>query len=60
MADGDDLTDEGLVDAISSESLTSPPVLLGVAAPDSDEIVTDPVVAGTGSEEIWRKRRQKQ
>jgi len=57
--DDGDLTEEGLADAISSESLTSPPVLLGVAPPDSDEIVTDPVAAGTGSEEIWRKRRQK-
>jgi len=59
LSDDSDLTDEGLADALSSESLISPPVLLGVAPPDSDEIVTDPVVAGTGSEEIWRKRRQK-
>jgi hypothetical protein len=53
---GDD-TDAG-IDALSSESLTSPPVLLGLAEPPTDEIVTDPVVTGTGSEEIWRKRRQ--
>ena len=46
------------VAALSSDSLTSPPVLLGVAGPPTDEIVTDPVVTGTGSEEIWRKRRQ--
>lgn len=46
------------VAALSSESLSSPPVLLGLAEPPSDEIITDPVVTGTGSEEIWRKRRQ--
>jgi len=51
---GDDL---GL-DALSSEALTSPPVLLTLSEPGADEIVTDPVVTGTGSEEIWRKRRQ--
>lgn len=56
---GDDISDDALIDAISSESLTNPPVLLGVAPPAADEIVTDPVVTGTGSEEIWRKRRQK-
>lgn len=54
------LTEEGLTDAVSSDSLTRPPVLLGVAPPSPDEVVTDPVTAGTGSEEIWRKRRQKQ
>ncbi len=54
-----DLSDEGQSDAVSSESLINPPVILGVAPPSADEIVTDPVVAGTGSEEIWRKRRQK-
>ena len=60
LGDGDsDLSDEGQSDAVSSESLISPPVILGVAPPSTDEIVTDPVVAGTGSEEIWRKRRQK-
>jgi len=46
------------VDALSSETLTSPPVLLSVSEVPTDEIVTDPVVTGTGSEEIWRKRRQ--
>jgi len=46
------------VDALSSEALTSPPVLLSVSEVPTDEIVTDPVVTGTGSEEIWRKRRQ--
>ena len=45
---------------VSSESLTAPPVVLGVAPPATDEIVTDPVTTGTGSEEIWRQRRQKQ
>lgn len=46
--------------AVSSAALTNPPVILGIAPADSDEIVTDPVVTGAGSEEIWRKRRQKQ
>lgn len=49
---------EAGIEALSSESLASPPVLLGVAEPPTDEIITDPVVTGTGSEEIWRKRRQ--
>ncbi|RAK68552.1 filamentous hemagglutinin N-terminal domain-containing protein [Phenylobacterium kunshanense] len=57
---GSELTDEEAAAQVSSETLTSPPVLLGVAAPDPDEIVTDPVVTGAGSEEIWRQRRQKQ
>jgi len=58
---GDDagLSEEALVAALSSESLTDPPVLLGVAPPSTDDVATDPVTAGTGSEEIWRKRRQK-
>jgi filamentous hemagglutinin family protein len=47
--------------AVSSETLTSPPVLLSTAAPvDPDSIVIDAVVAGAGSEEIWRERRKKQ
>jgi hypothetical protein len=47
--------------AVSSEILTTPPVLLSTAAPiDPDEIVIDAVVAGAGSEEIWRERRNKQ
>ena len=54
---GDDTTDAS-IDALSSESLANPPVLLGVAEPPTDELITDPVVTGTGSEEIWRKRRQ--
>lgn len=57
--DGDSTSEEDALAAISSESLTSPPVLLSVAPVPTDEIVTDPVVTGTGSEEIWRKRRQK-
>ncbi len=52
-------SEEAGADAVSSETLTSPPVLLSVAPQNSDEIVTDPVVTGTGSEEIWRQRRQK-
>jgi len=55
-----ELSEHGLIEAISSESLVNPPVILGVSPPGADEIVIDPVVAGTGSEEIWRKRRQKQ
>ncbi|WP_293898516.1 filamentous hemagglutinin N-terminal domain-containing protein [Phenylobacterium sp.] len=43
---------------VSPDIVTSPPVLLAVAAADPEEIVLDPVVTGTGSEEIWRKRRQ--
>lgn len=43
---------------VSSENLTTPVVVLGVAPPQTDEIVTDPVTTGTGSEEIWRQRRQ--
>jgi filamentous hemagglutinin family protein len=43
---------------LSSSTLTSPPALLAVAPVSTDEIVLDPVVTGTGSEEIWRKRRQ--
>ncbi|WP_293346155.1 filamentous hemagglutinin N-terminal domain-containing protein [Phenylobacterium sp.] len=52
------LDDPGAIDTLGSESLARPPVLLSVAEPPVDEIVTDPVVTGTGSEEIWRKRRQ--
>lgn len=52
-------SEEAGADAVSSETLTSPPVLLSVAPQNSDDIVTDPVVTGTGSEEIWRQRRQK-
>lgn len=54
----DDTDTQAGVDALSSESLASPPVLLGVAEPPTDDIITDPVVTGTGSQEIWRKRRQ--
>lgn len=57
---GSELSDEEAAAQVSSETLTSPPVLLGIAPPDPDEIVTDPVVTGAGSEEIWRQRRQKQ
>jgi len=53
---GDDT--DATVDALGAEALTSPPVLLTLSEPPSDDIVTDPVVTGTGSEEIWRKRRQ--
>jgi filamentous hemagglutinin family protein len=52
------LGDADGLDALSSEALTSPPVLLSISEVPTDEIVTDPVVTGTGSEEIWRKRRQ--
>lgn len=49
--------DDG-IDALSSAALTRPPVLLSISEVPTDEIVTDPVVTGAGSEEIWRKRRQ--
>lgn len=59
LGDDADLSEDALIAALSSDSLTDPPVLLGVAPPDDEDVVTDPVTAGTGSEEIWRKRRQK-
>jgi hypothetical protein len=44
---------------VSSDKVQAPPPLLAVTPPvNADEIVTDPVTTGTGSEEIWRKRRQ--
>ena len=49
----------GAAAVATATALTSPPVLLNVAPVDADEIVVDPVVAGTGSEEIWRRHRQK-
>lgn len=49
--------DEGVA-AVSSAELANPPVILAIAPAPTDEIVTDPVTAGAGSEEIWRKRRQ--
>lgn len=51
--------EEGAAAVASAEALTTPAVVLSVAPVDPDEIVTDPVVTGTGSEEIWRQRRQK-
>jgi filamentous hemagglutinin family protein len=36
-----------------------PPPLLAVAPVDLNEIVSDPVTIGSGSEEIWRKNRAK-
>ncbi|HEY0648501.1 filamentous hemagglutinin N-terminal domain-containing protein [Phenylobacterium sp.] len=59
LGDDADLSEEALIAALSSESLTDPPVLLGVAPPENEDVITDPVTTGTGSEEIWRKRRQK-
>ncbi|WP_296599944.1 filamentous hemagglutinin N-terminal domain-containing protein [Phenylobacterium sp.] len=55
---GDSDQTDASVDALGAETLTSPPVLLTLSEPPTDEIVTDPVVTGAGSEEIWRKRRQ--
>ncbi len=44
----------------SSAVATQPPPLLAAVAPvDLHEIVSDPVTAGSGSEEIWRKHRAK-
>jgi hypothetical protein len=34
----------------------SPPSLLSVAPVEPDVLLTEPVVTGAGSEEIWRKR----
>lgn len=51
--------EEGTAAIASAEALTTPAVVLSVAPVDPDEIVADPVVTGTGSEEIWRQRRQK-
>jgi hypothetical protein len=51
--------EEGAASVASAEDLITPAVVLSVAPVDPDEIVTDPVVTGTGSEEIWRQRRQK-
>jgi filamentous hemagglutinin family protein len=45
--------------AVSNESLTAPPVLLGAPPPSADETLLDPVVTGAGSEEIWRERTRK-
>ena len=59
-APGSQTSEEAGAAAIATAAaLTSPPVLLNVAPVDADEIVVDPVVAGTGSEEIWRRHRQK-
>lgn len=52
------LDDAAPIDALGFESLARPPVLLSVAEPPAEEMVSDAVVTGTGSEEIWRKRRQ--
>ena len=52
-------SDEAGAAALAPAAVTSPPVLLSVAPVDADEIVQDPVTTGTGSEEIWRQRRQK-
>lgn len=43
---------------VSGGNVQPPPPLLAVTPPvNADEIVTDPVTTGAGSEEIWRKRR---
>ena len=49
----------GAAEVAGAEALANPPVLLSVAPVSTDETVVDPVVTGTGSEEIWRQRRQK-
>lgn len=45
---------------LAAEARGTQPPLLGVAPVDVKEIVSDPVSAGTGSEEIWRKQRIRQ
>ena len=57
--------DPGKSDSDADSSLTAEaggvqPALLGIAPVDTREIVSDPVSAGTGSEEIWRKHWAKQ
>ena len=57
--------DPGKSDSDADSSLAAEaggvqPALLGIAPVDTREIVSDPVSAGTGSEEIWRKHRAKQ
>jgi hypothetical protein len=52
-------SDEAGESEVSADKAAGAPTLLSVTPPvNADEIVTDPVPAGTGSEEIWRKRRQ--
>jgi hypothetical protein len=57
---GGDGSPEEVASAVSAaDAITAPPVILGVTPPTPEEIVTDAVTTGTGSEEIWRKRRQR-
>ena len=54
-----EFSDETGQNEVSPDNVTSVPTLLAGSTPVSaDDIVTDPVTTGTGSEEIWRKRRQ--
>lgn len=48
----------GAAEVAGAGTLSNPPVLLSAAPVEPDEFVVDPVVTGTGSEEIWRQRRQ--
>ncbi|MDB5423940.1 MAG: hypothetical protein JWQ29_1356, partial [Phenylobacterium sp.] len=45
---------------LAAEAGGTQPVLLGIAPVDVREIVSDPVSAGAGSEEIWRKQKARQ
>jgi filamentous hemagglutinin family protein len=55
LGDGD-----GGSEATPVAGVPVPPPVLTVAQPNADDIVLDPVVAGAGSDEIWRsKRRQR-
>jgi filamentous hemagglutinin family protein len=68
---GSGLTEEPAAASSSSTSTSSgsggkttrpdrnaPPGLLGAAPVEGDEQLTDPVLTGTGSEEIWRQRQR--
>lgn len=51
-----DLTDPSLTDGLFT--LPPEPPVLVLAEPESDAIVTDPVMLGTGSDELWRQSRR--
>ena len=50
-----DLLDPSLVDGLFN--LPPEPPVLTFAGPEADVFVTDPVTLGTGSDELWRRRK---
>ncbi len=50
-----DLLDPSLLDGLFS--LPPEPPVLTFAGPEADVFVTDPVTLGTGSDELWRRRK---